>query len=92
MKPEQKTRAPARIWLQDEGSMDWDWTWCADKINDDDVAYVRADLAASSETRLREALEEVLRRTEGRILAPPGEDWVPALRHAARRALEQPHD
>lgn len=46
------TKAPGKIYLQvdpdDEGMDDIDWTaeitWCQDKINDNDVEYIRADL------------------------------------------------
>jgi len=37
-------KAPKRIWLQyfeDEEDADDDITWCPDKINDDDVEYIR---------------------------------------------------
>lgn len=35
-----KTELPERIWLQPSEE---EITWCQDKINDDDVEYVRAD-------------------------------------------------
>jgi len=37
-------QAPERVWLQRirDGEMDG-WTWCAEQIGADDVAYVRAD-------------------------------------------------
>ena len=44
------TKAPDKIYLQvdpdDEGTCGWidEITWCQDKINDNDVEYVRADL------------------------------------------------
>lgn len=33
-----------RIWLQTEAESTGEMTWCEDKINDDDVEYVRVDL------------------------------------------------
>ena len=49
-----KEKTPERIWLQEPKDCDDDdwneWqdviTWCADKINDSDVEYVRADTIA----------------------------------------------
>lgn len=47
-----------RIWLQpfagDEGSH----TWCVHSVHDDDVEYVRADIALAAEERARKAEEE----------------------------------
>ena len=38
-----------RIWLQTEHEATGEMTWCEDKINDDDVEYVRGDLFAQLE-------------------------------------------
>jgi hypothetical protein len=37
---------PDRIWLQRDDGPDFEWTWCSDKINDEDVEYIRADRVA----------------------------------------------
>ncbi len=51
--------APSRIYLQvgDDAEPPINYsesTWCADRINDSDVEYVRADLATSSVERTRQ--------------------------------------
>lgn len=42
-------KAPERIYLQvedfDETEFDYETTWCDDKINDDDIEYIRSDTA-----------------------------------------------
>lgn len=60
--PTPRTTAPERIWLQD-GDYDEDYaepdegiTWCQDKISDNDTEYVRADLFAAAQARIK-ALE-----------------------------------
>lgn len=40
-----QNNAPERIWLQDAIGPEYDRTWCAEQINDDDTLYIRADLA-----------------------------------------------
>ena len=58
------TKAPERIYLQ--AGMDYtdaivngEVTWCADRQEDDDTEYLRADLSPSHEAfqQMREALE-----------------------------------
>jgi len=47
-------RAPNTIYLQVEDYDEHplcDWTWCEDKINDTDIAYIRADRRAELEWR-----------------------------------------
>jgi hypothetical protein len=51
--------APERIWLQDDEGIDpdGDWfsaTWCGEQINDEDVEYIRADLAVDRDAVLEE--------------------------------------
>jgi hypothetical protein len=53
---EQSDKPYARIWLQ-PGQGD-ERTWCQDKINDEDVEYVRADLARSAAARSEDRIAE----------------------------------
>lgn len=66
-----------RIYLQ-PGTGD-DATWCQDRINDDDIEYVRADLYAAAQAeieRLEDALLDIKELAElgGRYSAKAG--WV----------------
>lgn len=52
-----ETNAPERIYLQyycngcdDKDCLNAEPTWCQDKINDNDVEYVRADLVITEES------------------------------------------
>jgi hypothetical protein len=36
-----------RIWLQKGAGLDGETTWCQDRIDDDDVEYIRADLVSA---------------------------------------------
>lgn len=62
------SRAPDTIYLQEHDNQngDFEWTWCADKINDEDVEYVRADTAPPDTKALVEALTNAL-TWEGRL-------------------------
>jgi hypothetical protein len=53
------TKPHERIWLQTEAESTGEMTWCEDKINDDDVEYVRVDLFASLKVE-NEASKEML--------------------------------
>lgn len=46
-----------RLWLQWEGDGAGEVTWCQDAINEDDIEYVRADIAETELTATREAIE-----------------------------------
>lgn len=59
------TRAPERIYLQRDETDEFTWTWCADRINDEDVEYVRADVVAGERDALRKALHDAIRRPMG---------------------------
>jgi len=50
-----------RIWLQTEHEATGEMTWCEDKINDDDVEYVRADKVADLEKTIEICSNELLR-------------------------------
>ena len=53
--------APEKIWLQWFGVEHWgDSTWCQDETNDNDVGYVREDIA--------DRLRGLLRRSESFLL------------------------
>ncbi len=55
-----------RIWLQSDEEHG-EPTWCEDKINDDDVEYIRADVYAQLETeneRLRDERDQWKERYE----------------------------
>jgi len=67
--------APDHIWLQfdDDGEQAPQWdgegvTWCSDKINDNDVLYVRADhhttLRAAIQAQAEEAAKLMAQRDE----------------------------
>jgi hypothetical protein len=47
--PEDSAQGPSELWLQLQGGdyREGNVSWCWNKINDSDVRYVRADLAAS---------------------------------------------
>ena len=54
--------APERIWLQPDGRH-WEvgeWTWCWHQIHDDDIHYIRADIADARVREARERLEAAL--------------------------------
>lgn len=53
-----------RLWLQWEGDGEGEVTWCQDKINDDDIEYVREDLVAWARwipvsERLPESMDDI---------------------------------
>lgn len=63
--------APKRIWLQHDPENDGgpfneahEVTWCADKINDNDIEYVRADLHRARCEEYRAKLRECERDAE----------------------------
>lgn len=77
-------QAPERIWLQwgDGSCMEFDGvTWCVDPQQDDDVQFVRADIA------LLEASEEV-----GMIQAAAFSAGYEAGEEAAKTALKAERD
>lgn len=39
------SEAPEKIWLQWEGEYHEETTWCVDQIEEDDVEYIRLDIA-----------------------------------------------
>lgn len=57
------TKHHERIWLQTLSEATGETTWCEDKINDDDIEYVRVDLFTKLEAEnkaLREAVKNTL--------------------------------
>ena len=73
--------APERIWLQvdPDGLCPGEWdsldgaTWCADKINDNDVEYVRADTVEwlkLERDELLVAIEELMYALHGNLASP----------------------
>lgn len=84
---------PERIWLQTDEDYDGTdefldaTTWCRDKINSDDVEYVRADKLAAARALLREAVvaveeEEDQLRAIGTDGLWPNIAWLEAARAA----------
>ena len=72
--------APERIWLQNdpfyafpgEGADDWEGvTWSHESINDDDIEYIRADLA-----RLPEDYVEHLRKARYEMMSERQHGWA----------------
>ncbi len=66
-----KNVAPARIYLQYYAGCPDEKTWCEDKINSNDVEYVRADLHRKTVKQLRKAIL-FLRGTIGDINGSEG--------------------
>ena len=76
-----ETNDPPRIWLQEPVGLDYDRTWCAESMSDDDVEYIRADIARATEADLR---AEVERLRAALIKVNVGNGWAALI---ARTAL-----
>ena len=87
-----ETNDPPRIWLQEPVGLDYDRTWCAESMSDDDVEYIRADIARATEADLRAEVER-LRAALAQLACRQnwdGYEWVGSGftgRHIARAAL-----
>lgn len=66
------TKHHERIWLQTEPESTGEVTWCEDKINDDDIEYIRVDLFTCLKTENEQMRDKCLRLIrEIRQEAPP---------------------
>ena len=56
--------APKKVWLQNVGDADQlyddEVTWCGEKINEDDVEYIRADEIERLRSACRKAWHELV--------------------------------